>query len=187
MAYLGEELSLVRYGIPLKLKHKNTGNVLHSHKIAYGTGSRQQEVTAFNGRDDNDWWIIKGPHHGSRINAPVGTGIKNHSIVRLEHVSTGKNLHSSSEHRSPSSGQGEVSAFGDYGYGDDNDNWKLEIEGKGDEEYFYSGDTFKLFHVNTNHTLHSHLNHFTTESYQQEVTAYEHTDDNDFWILEIPE
>jgi len=45
----------VRYEVPIKLRHLNTGHVLHSHPINYHGGSKQQEVTCYGNRDDNDW------------------------------------------------------------------------------------------------------------------------------------
>ena len=47
------------------------------------------------------------------------------ATVRLEHMKTGKNLHSHNV-KSPISGKQEISAFGDDGFGDEDDNWQLE-------------------------------------------------------------
>ena len=48
------------------------------------------------------------------------------STIRLEHMETGKNLHSHSEHKGPISRKNEVSGFGDDGEGDSYDNWQIE-------------------------------------------------------------
>lgn len=43
----------VTCGSVIKLTHTQSGFKLHSHEIPYGTGSRQQSVTAFPGT----WWL----------------------------------------------------------------------------------------------------------------------------------
>lgn len=172
----------VRYGVPIRIRHVATGHALHSHLINYTTGSHQQEVTCFESRDDNDWWIVKGPN-GEGINAPIGAPVANHGIIRLEHVMTKRNLHSHRGHHSPATHQGEVTAYGDYGIGDDNDNWKLEIHGENPGQAWRNDHRFRLIHVDTNHALHSHHGH-KTHSHQQEVTAFGNRDENDFWIIE---
>jgi dolichyl-phosphate-mannose--protein O-mannosyl transferase len=40
-----DETSIVSCGSVIKLKHKETGHHLHSHAIAWGSGSGQQSVT----------------------------------------------------------------------------------------------------------------------------------------------
>lgn len=177
------DLDLIRYGVPVKLKHVNSGCVLHSHNINYATGSGQQEITCFASRDDNDWWVVKGPHGDHRYNAQLGFPIKNGSVVRLEHTLTLRNLHSHSGFQSPGSHQGEATAFGSGGHGDSNDNWVLEVQGLGTGEYLRAGQTFRLIHVNTNWALHSHAGFYAATG-QQEVTTYQHRDSNDFWVID---
>lgn len=46
-------------GFKIKLRHLNTGLVLHSHGPGWWWQQGKQEVTAFGGRDDNDWWVIE--------------------------------------------------------------------------------------------------------------------------------
>jgi len=46
-------------------------------------------------------------------------------LIRLEHIQTGKNLHSH-DVRSPLSHMNEVSGFGTNGEGDSSDNWVTE-------------------------------------------------------------
>ena len=48
------------YGAKIKLQHVQTGRRLHSHGARYPGGSKQQQVTAFGGADDNDWWLVRG-------------------------------------------------------------------------------------------------------------------------------
>lgn len=51
----------VTCGSVIKLQHWQTGHLLHSHDIAYGSGSGQQSVTGFQGGDDsNSYWVVRG-------------------------------------------------------------------------------------------------------------------------------
>ncbi len=50
----------VTCGSAIKLKHKDTGNNLHSHQVAWGSGSGQQSVTANPAQSDSgSLWIVK--------------------------------------------------------------------------------------------------------------------------------
>ena len=182
MAHLGDP-HVVRYGVPIKLRHVPTGHVLHSHNINYVTGSHQQEVTAFRERDDNDWWIVKGPSGGGKWNCRIGQPVQNHTVIRLEHILSEKNLHSHNEFKTPSSNQGEVTAFGDHGVGDNNDNWRVEVNGDSHAAPWRIDHRFRLIHVITNCALHSHHG-YQTASHQQEVSAFAERDDNDFWTID---
>ena len=52
--------SPVTCGSAIKLKHKETGNNLHSHIVAWGSGSGQQSVTANPAQSDSgSLWIVK--------------------------------------------------------------------------------------------------------------------------------
>ncbi|CAG9335697.1 unnamed protein product [Blepharisma stoltei] len=178
----------VRYEVPIKLRHLNTGHVLHSHPVNYHGGSNQQEVTCHGSRDDNDWWIIKGVplKKGEKIKGGklrVGAEIGNTSCIILQHLTTKRNLHSHAGVQSPSSHQQEVTCYGDFGKGDSNDYWKVEIQGVQGKVSWISNMKIRLIHINTQNALHSHGGHFT-QSGQQEVTCYENRDDNDLWVVE---
>jgi hypothetical protein len=172
-----------RYGDTVKVGHVMTGRTLHSHAHNYGHPgtSGQQQVTAFEGADDNDLWRIKGPHgqpEGYRQGQPVRHG----EVVRLEHVLTRRNLHSHAGIPSPCTGQQEVTCFGSNGIGDGNDNWRVEIDGGG---AWAAGGRLRLVHVPTNQALHSHLgwSHPQWTMGQQEVTGFGGRDGNDWWLL----
>lgn len=175
---------IVKYGIPFKIRHVKTGQILHSHNIAYHSGSREQEVTCFGSRDENDWWMPKGPNGQCRYNCLIAYPVLSNSVIRLEHLQTEKNLHSHCEFQSPDSRQGEITCFGEHGRGDDNDNWRLEIIGKEPGAPWRAEDHFRLIHVGTNYALHSHQGHHTN-SHQQEVTGFGHRDDGDLWVVEV--
>jgi subtilisin family serine protease len=174
----------VRYRNIIKMRHRLTTNTLHSHALNYvhpGT-SGQQQVTAFAGSDDNDLWRVKGPDGQPEI-FKVGEPVQHGDIIRLEHVLTGRNLHSHGGFPSPVTHQQEVTCYGDNGIGDANDNWRIEIEGGGTWD---SGKRLRLKHVTTNHALHSHLgfSHPDWTAGQQEVTGFAQSDDNDWWFFE---
>ena len=165
------------YGAKVKLQHVSSGHRLHSHPHKYPGGSKQQQVTCFGGEDDNDWWMVLGPH-GDR--APRHGPVPEGTTIRLQHAATRRNLHSH-EVRSHVSGQTEVSCYGDHSEGDTNDNWRVLYEG---------GGTLRLQHVNLggrkgNHFLHSHAQKYPGWGFgQQEVTTYSGKDENDLWRVQ---
>lgn len=175
--------AVVRYGQVVKLSHVWSGRTLHSHALSYGHvgGSGQQQVTCFEGADDNDLWRIR-PAHGVADASRAGQTVSHGDTIRLEHVLTRRNLHSHAGLRSPVTGQQEVTCFGENGTGDGNDDWHIEVDGSGT----WTSDTrFRLVHVPTNHALHSHVGyrHWQWTAGQQEVTGFQSRDDNDWWWL----
>ena len=175
------------YGMQLKLQHKRTGCRLHSHDCRYPGGSRQQQVTGFYGEDDNDWWRIKAAHGAAEPLA--GTHVKDGDVIRLQHVATGRNLHSHSlSVPSPVTNQQEVSAFGTGG-GDANCNWRVRL---GQDDH----GAIRLQHVDDWHGghgyLHSHrrmLPCYGQGQGQSEVTVYGRTvfgrkNRDDLWCVQ---
>jgi hypothetical protein len=162
---------VVRGGDLLTLvQHENTQMSLHSHGINYPNGSHQQEVTGYWGRDSNDFWYIN--HKNKANHGPFTNG----AIVTLTHKNTNHNLHS--HHiTSPVAKQQEVSA---YKGRDSNDFWRVDTMGKPN---LARNNRFRLFHVNTGLSLHSHALRLPFGSHQQEVTAYNRRDSNDFWRI----
>jgi dolichyl-phosphate-mannose--protein O-mannosyl transferase len=158
------------------------GRTLHSHAFNYGHpgSSGQQQVTAFEGADDNDWWRVKGPD-GQSEDFQQGQPIANGDVVRLQHAATARNLHSHAGFPSPVTGQQEVTCFGENGIGDGNDNWRVETGGGA----WQGNRRIKLIHVPTDCALHSHSGHSHAQwtRGQQEVTCYQWRDDNDWWLL----
>lgn len=171
------------YGATIRLNHLLTGGGLYSHPHNYGHpgSSGQQQITAYGGTDDNDYWRLKGAHgspNGFRAGQPIGHG----EVIRLEHVATTRNLHSHAGVPSPVTGQQEVTCFGQNGSGDENDNWRVEVEGGGPWTF---GKRVRLIHLPTDHALHSHAGHSHQQwtMGQQEATCYSGRDDNDWWYL----
>ena len=177
------------YGVQIKLQHKRTGCRLHSHDFRYPGGTRQQQVTGFYGEDDNDWWRIL-PNTGSRrARQRLGTHVKDGDVIRLQHVATGRNLHSHSlSVPSPVTNQQEVSAFGTGG-GDANCNWRVRL---GQDDH----GAIRLQHVDYWHGghgyLHSHrrmLPCYGQGQGQNEVTVYGRTvfgrkNRDDLWCVQ---
>lgn len=133
----------VTCGSVLKLMNVDYNVRLHSHDIKYGSGSGQQSVTGTEVKEDgNSYWLVKAESGKQCIR---GKPIKCGDIIRLEHVTTKKNLHSHLV-SSPLSGKQEVSAYGDSkGEGDTGDNWLLTCN----NDFWERDDSIMLKHVDT--------------------------------------
>lgn len=116
--------------------------LLHSHSAAWPEGSNQQQVTGYPfAGDPNNLWLVKPAkrvwtHSESQDTEQItaqgdDTGIvKYGDRVRLQHLGTGRHLHSHlvSPPLSDKDHQWEVSAYGDGGdaHSDVNDNWVVQ-------------------------------------------------------------
>ena len=121
------QFAKVTCGSVVKLKHVKTGYRLHSHEIKWGSGSKQQSVTAMNAMDDpNSLWIVKGAHG---THCRQGTPVENGMTVRFTHSKTQRNLHTH-HFESPLTKQHEVTAYGEGGNGDHLDDWIIETRGE---------------------------------------------------------
>eukprot|EP00286_Rhodomonas_abbreviata_P001387 CAMPEP_0181288322 /NCGR_PEP_ID=MMETSP1101-20121128/270_1 /TAXON_ID=46948 /ORGANISM="Rhodomonas abbreviata, Strain Caron Lab Isolate" /LENGTH=227 /DNA_ID=CAMNT_0023392435 /DNA_START=31 /DNA_END=714 /DNA_ORIENTATION=- len=148
---LKETTEPVTCGSVVKLIHKDTGNNLHSHGIAWGSGSGQQSVTTNSAKTDKgSLWVVKESSKASEV-CEIGTPVKCGDIIRLEHADTTKNLHSHL-FKAPVSGNQEVSGFGDeHGNGDSGDNWQVVCESGQGLWYRYVPVHFR--HADTNRYL----------------------------------
>jgi C1A family cysteine protease len=176
------EAAPVRFGAVMKLRHAVTGCALHSHAINYSHpgSSGQQQVTCFEGADANDYWLFKGPD-GQPEDFQFGQPIQHGATIRLQHLATGRNLHSHAGFPSPVTFQQEVTGYGTAGIGDANDNWQVEVDGGGP---WVTGRAVRLIHLGTNAALHSHAG-FSNPAWtagQQEVTGFDGRDANDLWF-----
>ncbi|KAI9497779.1 Dolichyl-phosphate-mannose-protein mannosyltransferase-domain-containing protein [Zychaea mexicana] len=121
------------YGSKLTIKNYGYGGgLLHSHVQTFPEGSKQQQVTCYHYKDDNNHWIVRPPRlisDPSEYEPEDGSirFVKDGDTVRLMHSSTGRNLHSHPLAAPITSGQWEVSAYGNETVGDIQDNWKVEI------------------------------------------------------------
>lgn len=133
-------------GSSLRIQNQLTKYYLSSYNMNWSTGSRLQIITGI--QENNQYeslFIIK---EGDGLPpCENGTPIKCDSVIRLEHVTTGKNLHS---HEFPSfiTNSQEACAFGDNGNGDVNDNFKI-ICYKWKEDVIKGETQFFLQHVPT--------------------------------------
>ena len=139
-ASASDEDGYVTCGSAIKLQHLGTRHRLHSHEVAYGSGSGQQSVTGFpDGDDSNSLWTVRPPLGGS---CAQGAKVADGQLVRLQHLGTGRWLHSHN-HRSPLSSQQEVSCYGGEGTSNSNDNWRVQTK---DGTPFWERDTVVNFH-----------------------------------------
>jgi dolichyl-phosphate-mannose--protein O-mannosyl transferase len=175
----------VKYGSVICLKHVSTGAFLKSLRKACchpGT-STQQMVVASSEKTEDTYWQIKGEDKLGN-NYPIGEDVADGHRIRLEHRSTGSNLHSHGDRLSPVTKQQEVTCYGIAGKGDFRDDWFVDIPGEGP---WYFNQRARLVHADTNRPLHSHNRSdpiFTNG--EQEVTCFDDPkwDDNDLWVVE---
>jgi dolichyl-phosphate-mannose--protein O-mannosyl transferase len=134
-------------GSVVKLVHVDSGYLLHSHVIAWGSGSGQQSVTATSELNlPGSMWIVKDATT-TRVACEIGQPIQCNAAVRMEHAQTGKNLHSHL-FRAALSGFQEVSAFGDGGNGDTGDNWIIRCDSSS-EKYWRRNAVIHFEHADT--------------------------------------
>ena len=132
-------------GSSLKLMNAHHRVRLHSHDVKYGSGSGQQSVTGTDLKEDvNSHWAIKGPARKRPCvrGEPVSCGQE----IRLEHLTTSRNLHSH-HFASPLSNSQEVSAFGEDGDGDTGDVWTVVCDS--DQDFWQRDQAVMLKHVDT--------------------------------------
>ncbi|KAH6855306.1 Dolichyl-phosphate-mannose-protein mannosyltransferase-domain-containing protein [Chaetomium sp. MPI-CAGE-AT-0009] len=198
----------VLMGSRVSIKHVNTqGGYLHSHPLMYPTGSKQQQITLYPHKDDNNLWLLENqtqpldingqPINGTNAwyNIPETPYIENGAVIRLYHLPTHRRLHSH-DVRAPvteADWQNEVSAYGYEGFdGDANDFFRVEIvkhkskSGVAQQRLRTIDTKFRLVHVMTGCVLFSHkvkLPEWASE--QQEVTcARGGTLPNSLWHIE---
>ena len=199
----------VSMGSRVTLRHHNTqGGYLHSHSHMYPTGSKQQQITLYPHKDDNNIWLLENQTQplgidGKPVNGTLAWDsmiehIKDGSIVRLYHGVTDRRLHSH-DVRPPiteADWQNEVSAYGYAGFeGDANDLFKVEIiksmsDGEEAKKRVRTIQTkFRLVHIMTGCALFSHKVKLPDWGFeQQEVTcAKQGTLPNSIWYVESNE
>ncbi|KAF0388611.1 PMT-domain-containing protein [Gigaspora margarita] len=187
----------IAFGSSVSIKHVNTqGGYLHSHLHNYPTGSKQQQITLYPHKDDNNLWIIQNetdPEIPFSETDPIW--IHHNDVIRLNHAITKRRMHSH-DVRAPVTDadyQNEVSAYGYDGFpGDANDFWRVEITDydKSDPESRERLRTlhtkFRLYHVITGCYLYSHKVKLPDWGFeQQEVTCVKNGHyPNTIWYIE---
>jgi dolichyl-phosphate-mannose--protein O-mannosyl transferase len=148
-----EEGDAITCGSVIKLIHQDSGYHIHSHPITWGSGSGQQSVTATSDKGEGgSLWVVKDASTSS-IACEIGDPIKCNTKLRLEHASTGKNLHSHL-FRAALTGNQEVSAFGENGAGDTGDNWIIRCD-SARETYWRRNAPIHFEHVDTKKWLYT--------------------------------
>ena len=147
---------------------KNTaysGGLLHSHPHLYPQGSKQQQITSYHFRDDNNQWKIYPTRHGVSVpefqvnqTREFNEQLKQNLIylrhldkVRLVHKSTDRNLHSHPVPAHVAKYSYEVSAYGNNTFGDSNDVWIFEIfqetKPNGEVDFSDFGDNYPIINM----------------------------------------
>lgn len=197
----------VSFGSEVTIRHHNTqGGYLHSHAHMYPGGSKQQQITLYPHKDENNVFLLENqtqpaimPENitipGPRAWSNSTDWIKNGDVVRLYHLTTHRRLHSH-DVRPPvteAEWQNEVTAYGYEGFeGDANDLFRFEIvksmsDGEAAKERVRTIQTkFKLVHVMSGCVLFSHKVKLPDWGFeQQEVTcAKGGTLPNSIWYVE---
>lgn len=150
---MGDVPADVAFGSRISMRHHNTqGGYLHSHNHMYPTGSKQQQITLYPHKDENNVFLLENQTqpiipgtgvmvNGTEVNATNIEGplawddrdpewISDGSVLRLYHLTTHRRVHSH-DVRAPvteADWQNEVSAYGYEGFeGDANDLFRVEI------------------------------------------------------------
>ncbi len=196
----------VAFGSRVSLRHHNTqGGYLHSHNHMYPEGSKQQQITLYPHKDENNVFLLENQTQPEGLDGPIVGPmawndlepilIEDGAILKLYHITTDRRLHSHDQ-RPPvteADWQFEVSAYGFSGFeGDANDLFKVEIvksmsDGEAAKTRLRTIQSkFKLVHVMTGCVLFSHKVKLPDWGFeQQEVTcAKGGTLPNSVWYIE---
>ncbi|KAF7494716.1 Protein O-mannosyl-transferase 2 [Sarcoptes scabiei] len=173
----------VAYGSVITIKNHRTGGAyLHSHWHLYpeGVGARQQQVTTYSHKDDNNKWRIKKYNEESSEKTDPIEIVKNGDLIRLEHVVTERNLHSHNEIAPMTKKHYQATCYGEKGVGDANDVFRIEFESSSPDHKLEAVKTrFKLIHYLMNCALYSHNKQLPKWAFEQlEVTCSPNVFDN---------
>jgi dolichyl-phosphate-mannose-protein mannosyltransferase len=119
----------VAYGSKLTLKNMGYGGgLLHSHVQNFPVGSKQQQVTCYHYKDDNNHFTVVPPWGANPLD-PNGEiqFLKDNDVIRLQHGPTGRNLHSHLIPAPVTKTAHEVSCYGNATVGDEGDMWRVEV------------------------------------------------------------
>ena len=145
------ESKTITYGSSLRIQNTITKFYLSSFGMNWSTGSGLQIITAVESdKDTNSLFTIKeGENYPQKLN---GESVLCGDIIRLEHITTGKNLHSHAFKSFVTDSQ-EACAFGEDGQGDVNDNFRISCYQKKDNDIITGKTEFFLQHVPTEQFL----------------------------------
>ncbi|OMJ21721.1 Dolichyl-phosphate-mannose-protein mannosyltransferase 1 [Smittium culicis] len=180
----------IYYGSKIRVIHdSSSAGFLHSHSSKYESGSKQQQVTLYGHRDNNNYWVIERTLKFLKKNQnntaiPSLEKIKDGDEVRLRHVNTKRLLHSH-DVRAPVTNKDYVNEVSGYGAdnfpGDDNDDWIVRIMSgdssvPGSDKNLMSIHTrFRLIHKNQRCALFSNRVKLPKWAFEQvEVVCMKH-------------
>eukprot|EP00117_Sycon_ciliatum_P003691 scpid40617/ scgid8375/ Protein O-mannosyl-transferase 2; Dolichyl-phosphate-mannose--protein mannosyltransferase 2 len=134
----------IAYGSVITLRNARiAGGLLHSHAHLYpdGIGARQQQITVYHHRDENNKWVVRKAHsHTQDTDGSAPEFVSHGDFIRLEHASTRRLLHSH-HHKAPlSTKHYQVTGYGFNGTGDMNDVWQVQVGSSGNGSPFVSPD-----------------------------------------------
>ncbi|KAL0269518.1 UNVERIFIED_CONTAM: hypothetical protein PYX00_007222 [Menopon gallinae] len=179
----------VAYGAILTFKNRRTGGgYLHSHWHLYpeGVGARQQQITTYTHKDDNNKWLIKPYYELEELGDEIKF-VRSGDLVRLEHIATRRNLHSHQENAPLTKKHLQVTGYGENGTGDANDVWKVIVDGGDDDRTVKTVTSqVKFIHYLQHCALTTTSKQLPKWAYeQQEVTCNPNTrDKNAYWNVE---
>ncbi|OLY85455.1 Dolichyl-phosphate-mannose-protein mannosyltransferase 1 [Smittium mucronatum] len=180
----------IYYGSKIRVRHdaSNSG-FLHSHASKYETGSKQQQVTLYGHRDDNNYWVIERTlkylkKHPNSTEEAGPIKVKDGDEIRLLHVNTKRHLHSH-DVRAPVTNKDYVNEVSGYGAdnfaGDDNDDWIVRIMSGdssvpgSDKDLMSIHSRFRLIHKNQRCALFSNRVKLPKWAFEQvEVVCMKH-------------
>eukprot|EP00833_Pecoramyces_ruminatium_P005542 jgi/Orpsp1_1/1179574/evm.model.c7180000069913.1 len=180
----------VGYGSEITIRHINTnGGFLHSHGSNYKTGSKQQQITCYSHRDNNNIWIVEKVDNSTLESFEP---LKNGDVIRLLHKTTNRRLHShgNDKFKPPVSQQDyqyEATGYGNPSTIDSNDHWKIDVIGAKKGDFVEAiNSRFRLIHVNNKCSLFSHSVKLPDWGFsQQEVTCGKGAlKKNTIWVIE---
>ncbi|XP_071453638.1 protein O-mannosyl-transferase 2 [Hetaerina americana] len=187
------------YGAIVTLKNQQTGGgYLHSHWHLYpeGVGARQQQVTTYSHKDENNRWLVKRVsdpeegEEGQKAKHPDEEKVelvRSGHLIRLEHLPTKRNLHSHREPAPLSKRHLQVTGYGENGTGDANDVWKVIIVGGKENDVIQTvSSKLKLVHYLQHCALTSSGKQLPKWAYEQaEVSCNLNLrDDTALWNIE---
>ncbi|KAJ8925580.1 hypothetical protein NQ315_009420 [Exocentrus adspersus] len=177
----------VAYGSIITLKnHRTGGGYLHSHYHLYpeGIGARQQQITTYTHKDDNNKWLIKKYNREPQDDIEI---VRSGDLIRLEHIATRRNLHSHKEQAPITKKHYQVTGYGENGTGDANDVWRVTVLGAKDGTHVTAvSSRLKFVHYLQSCVLTTSGKQLPKWAYeQQEVTCNPNLrDPNGVWNVE---
>lgn len=211
MIYIQIHIVDVYFGSIITLRQsKSEGGYLHSHAHMYPEGSKQQQVTAYHHRDENNKFLIRRAFiqnetyktEASMVDEQEAeiTTLKHGDLIRLEHIMTGRFLHSHPV-QAPVADKDhnfEVSGYGHHPskFSDLNDNWRVENVDQNGDPVGKNGDPIhavtgkiRLVHANMGCVLNCANRNLPEWGFRQaEVTCGRETKKtNSIWFIETNE